>query len=175
MIIPPIWKLRQDVDIEVIEDNIFVFSFACSMDRRRALAGGPWCFDHALLVLEESIGTGELTKMRFDRVMFWIQIHNTLILCMNKETCFFLGCLIGEVVEVDSSMTGKCFGTYLRVRVWVDLTKALKRFLRVTMTTDEPETILLLKYERLPDYCTHCGFVGHVLRDCLLTPVSGFK
>ncbi|KAL5774502.1 hypothetical protein ACOSP7_012059 [Xanthoceras sorbifolium] len=107
MIIPRIWKLRHDVDVEVIGDNIFVFSFACSMDRRRALAGGSWCFDHALLVLEESTGKGELTKMRFDRVMFWIQIHNTPVLCMNKETCFFLGSLIGEVVEVDSSMAGE--------------------------------------------------------------------
>ncbi|KAL5839588.1 hypothetical protein ACOSQ4_012196 [Xanthoceras sorbifolium] len=106
MIIHRIWKLRQDVDVEVIGDNIFVFSFACSMDRRRALARGSWCFNHALLVLEESTGKEELTKMRFDRVMFWIQIHNTPILCMNKETCFFLGSLIGEVVEVDSSMTG---------------------------------------------------------------------
>ncbi|KAL5819516.1 hypothetical protein ACOSQ4_023358 [Xanthoceras sorbifolium] len=68
--------------------------------------GGPWCLDHALLVLEEPTGKGELTKMRFDRVMFWIQIHNTPLLCMNKETCSFLGSLIGEVVEVDSSMAG---------------------------------------------------------------------
>ncbi|KAL5752844.1 hypothetical protein ACOSP7_023034 [Xanthoceras sorbifolium] len=95
MIIPSIWKLRQAVDIEVIGANIFVFSFACPMDRRRALAGGT-----------EPTGKGELTKMRFDRVMFWIQIHNTPLLCMNKETCSFLGSLIGEVVEVDSSMAG---------------------------------------------------------------------
>ncbi|KAL5821568.1 hypothetical protein ACOSQ3_023450 [Xanthoceras sorbifolium] len=176
MIIPRIWKLRQAVDIEVIGANIFMFSFACPMDRRRALAGGrPWCLDHGLLVLEEPTGKGELTKMRFDRVMFWIQIHNTPLLCMNKETCSFHGSLIGEVVEVDSSMAGECFGKYLQVRVWVDLTKALKRFLRVAMAADEPETILLLKYERLPDFCTHCGLVGHVLHDCLLTPVGGFK
>ncbi|KAL5764791.1 hypothetical protein ACOSQ2_017385 [Xanthoceras sorbifolium] len=101
MIIPRIWKLTQDVDIEVIGANIFVFSFACLMDRRRVLGGGGGGGGTM-----EPAGTGELTKMRFDRVMFWIQIHNTPLLCMNKETCFFLGSLIGEVVEVDSSMVG---------------------------------------------------------------------
>ncbi|KAL5833627.1 hypothetical protein ACOSQ3_017301 [Xanthoceras sorbifolium] len=110
MIIPRIWKLTQDVDIEVIGANIFVFSFACLMDRRRVLGGGGGGGDHG-----EPAGTGELTKMRFDRVMFWIQIHNTPLLCMNKETCFFLGSLIGEVVEVDSSMVGWVMEIVVRV------------------------------------------------------------
>ncbi|KAL5788023.1 hypothetical protein ACOSP7_004972 [Xanthoceras sorbifolium] len=109
MIIRRIWKLKQDVDIEVIGAIIF------------GLDGGTVVFRPCSLGAEEPTGIGELTKMRFHRVMFWIQIHNTPFLCMNKETCFFLGSLIGEVVEVDSSMA------------------------------------------------------GHVLRDCLLTPVGGFK
>ncbi|KAL5759476.1 hypothetical protein ACOSP7_017999 [Xanthoceras sorbifolium] len=42
-------------------------------------------------------------------VMFWVQLHNTLLVSINKETCQFLGSLIGEVVEVDSGVAGNYF------------------------------------------------------------------
>ncbi|KAL5835266.1 hypothetical protein ACOSQ4_014763 [Xanthoceras sorbifolium] len=164
-IIPRIWRTTHAVEVEVIGTNIFVFTFNSSVDRSRVLAGGPWCFDNALLVLEESAGAEVLANIKFVRVMFWVQIHNTPLLCMNKETCQFLGSLIGEAVKVDLGMAGDCFGKYLRVR----------RYLYVVVADDEPKTILLLKYERLPDICTHCDFVEHVIQDCLLSLIGGFK
>ncbi|KAL5734566.1 hypothetical protein ACOSP7_032427 [Xanthoceras sorbifolium] len=158
--------------MEVIGTNTFVFTFNGLTDRRRMLGGGPWCFDNALLVLEEPSGAGLLANMRFAKVMFWVQIHNVPLLCINVETCLFLGGLIGGMVEVDSGPTGECFGKYIRVRVWVDVTKPLKRFLRVAVGNDEPKTVMLLKYERLSDFCTQCGLLGHVARDYLSAPVG---
>ncbi|KAL5789623.1 hypothetical protein ACOSQ2_004511 [Xanthoceras sorbifolium] len=110
--------------------------------------------------------------MKFERVMFWVQIHNAPLLCMTRDIGTFLGGLIGDMVELDTRLGSECFGKYLRVRVWVDITKPLKRFLRARMASNEPETVMLLKYERLLDFCTHCGCIRHMLRDCLLSPVG---
>ncbi|KAL5861145.1 hypothetical protein ACOSQ4_002441 [Xanthoceras sorbifolium] len=52
--------------------------------------------------------------MKFERAMFWVQIHNLSLLCMTRDICDFLGGLIGGVVEVDSGMAGNCYDKYLR-------------------------------------------------------------
>ncbi|KAL5764142.1 hypothetical protein ACOSQ2_016736 [Xanthoceras sorbifolium] len=54
--IPKIWRTKQEVQVEVIQENIFVFHFYNSEDRQRVRIGGPWSFDRGLLVLEELEG-----------------------------------------------------------------------------------------------------------------------
>ncbi|KAL5758173.1 hypothetical protein ACOSP7_020784 [Xanthoceras sorbifolium] len=141
-IIPRIWRIAQEV--EIIGSNTFVFTFSSPVDRRRVLGGGPWSFDNALLILEEPIGNRDLANMKFERVMFWVQIHNGPLLCMTRDIGTFLGGLIGDVAELDTRLRGECFGKYLRVRVWVDVTKPLKHFLRVRMAANKPEIVMLL-------------------------------
>ncbi|KAK2633743.1 hypothetical protein Ddye_028535 [Dipteronia dyeriana] len=63
---------------------------------------------------------------------------------------------------------GECFGKYLRVRVTVDVSRPLHRFLRMDLKDDDGEILLLLRYEKLPKYCYHCGLLGHAYTECRL-------
>ncbi|KAK2647505.1 hypothetical protein Ddye_014994 [Dipteronia dyeriana] len=83
-----------------------------------------------------------------------------------------MGGLIGEVQETDTSPTGECVGSFLRVRVLVRIDRPLRRILRVDVLRDGTESIMLLRYERLPDHCYRYGRLGHVVRDCLMAPVG---
>ncbi|TXG73646.1 hypothetical protein EZV62_002225 [Acer yangbiense] len=161
---PRIWQAS--MDIKVVQDNIFLFYYRNQGDRFRILAGGPWCFDNSLLMLEKLSGVGDVNNLAFKMVDFWIQIPNAPLLCMTKEMGTFLGQLIGELVDIDVGATGECFGKYMRLRVSIDVTKPLKRCLRVDLTDKGTETILLLCYEKLPEYCYHCGLLGHSHREC---------
>ncbi|KAL5734837.1 hypothetical protein ACOSP7_032698 [Xanthoceras sorbifolium] len=165
--IPKIWRTKQEVQVEVLQENIFVFHFRTYEDRQRVLSGGPWSFDRCLLVLEEPEGAGHIHSMTFRKVKFWIQVYNAPLVCMNKEVGSFLENKIGELCEIDVGATGDCLGKYLRVRVKIDITKPLQRCLKIDLGADE-ETILLLRYERLPDHCFHCGLVGHTVRECVI-------
>ncbi|KAL5799319.1 hypothetical protein ACOSQ4_032203 [Xanthoceras sorbifolium] len=51
--------------------------------------------------------------MKFDRVAFWIQILNVLLLCMTKDIGEYLGGLIREVQDVDLGASGDCLGKFL--------------------------------------------------------------
>ncbi|TXG51109.1 hypothetical protein EZV62_023633 [Acer yangbiense] len=113
-VIPKIWQTK--LEIEVVQDNIFLFYFRNQGDRFRVLAGGPWCFDNSFLVLEKLFGTGDIAKVGFNRVVFWVQIPNAPLLCMTKEMGEFLGQLIGELIVIDVGVTGECFGKYLRLK-----------------------------------------------------------
>ncbi|KAL5839748.1 hypothetical protein ACOSQ4_012356 [Xanthoceras sorbifolium] len=151
-IIPKIWRIRQGVEVEVIRANTFIFQLKNIMDCNMVLKGGLWSFDNALLVLEVPIGSGSVAQMCFSTAEFWVQLHNVPLLCMTKEIGHFLGKQIGEVLEVDSGTLGGYLGKYLRTRVRIDICKPLKRFLRVDTLGNGVETIMPLKYERLPEY-----------------------
>ncbi|TXG72009.1 hypothetical protein EZV62_000588 [Acer yangbiense] len=169
---PRIWRTMEDFEIEVISGNTFSFTFKSANDRWQVLQGGPWSFDKALLVLEEPTGKGDIQRMKFNKVAFWVQIHNVPLLCMTAEIGKFLGEMVGEVKEVDTGKSGECVGKYIRVRVVIQVDKPLRRILRVDVMRDGLETTMLLKYERLPEHCFRCGLLGHTVRYCVQEKVG---
>lgn len=56
--------------------------------------------------------------------------------------------------------------SYARIRVRINIKQPLKKHIRVYVTQVEEEIIILLSYERLPDFCYNCGCIGHSFRDC---------
>ncbi|TXG48274.1 hypothetical protein EZV62_027568 [Acer yangbiense] len=144
-LIPKIWKIKQGMEIEVVDRNVFSFTFKCVEDRRMVLQGGPWRFDKALLVLVEPTGIGAIQEISFNKAVFWVQILNIPLLCMTKEIDAFLGGMIGEFREIDVSQSGECVGKYLGVRVVINVDEPLLRILRVAVLGDGKESVMLYR------------------------------
>lgn len=158
-----------------MRDNTFLFYFRNHENRFRMLAGGPWSFDNSLLVLEQLNGVGDINKLGFNKVEFWVQIRNAPLLCMTREMGDFLGQLVGDLRDIDVGSIGECFGKYMRVRVVIDVSKPLERFLRMDLSGNGDESLLLLRYEKLLDYCFCCGVVGHSYSQCRLGLKDGVR
>lgn len=126
-----VWRTLREVQIEEMGDNIFLFKFGTETDKRNIIAGGPWHFDRALIVLVEPRGIGEINKQVFTHASFWVQIHNVPILCMNEETIQEIGGAIGTVEEVGTNAAGECFGKYARLRISIDITQPLIKILEL--------------------------------------------
>ncbi|KAK3226105.1 hypothetical protein Dsin_005967 [Dipteronia sinensis] len=103
-----IWQTRHD--IEVVQDNMFLFNFRNQRDRLKILAGGPWNFDNCLFVFDKLKEVGDIANMSFHQVEFWIQVHNVPFLCMTKDMGKFLGQLISDLVDINLGSMGECFG-----------------------------------------------------------------
>jgi hypothetical protein len=63
-------------------------------------------------------------------------------------------------------MTPKLFfeGNYVRIRVRIQITKPLPRF--VSLTLPEGRRRLAVKYEKVPFFCKRCGLMGHDHDEC---------
>ena len=107
------WRTVNEVKIESMGENTFLFKFASEGEKKRVLKGGPWHFDKALIVMTKPAGLGEVTKKNFTHVSFWVQILNVPIMCMNTEMLRELGESIRRVEEVATDVTGACFGKYI--------------------------------------------------------------
>ncbi|TXG67179.1 hypothetical protein EZV62_008454 [Acer yangbiense] len=134
-----------DVEIEVVGGNVFSFTFRCVEDRCQVLLGRPWRFDKALLTLAKPRGRGDINEMSFNRVAFWVQIHNVPLLYMAKEIGVFLGNMVGEFREIDVGPSRECVGKFIRVRVVVNVDEPLHRILCLDVLGDGKETTLLLR------------------------------
>ncbi|KAL5854858.1 hypothetical protein ACOSQ4_004660 [Xanthoceras sorbifolium] len=165
-LIPKIWRTNQEVIIEIVRDNTYAFYFQNLRDKKRVLAGGPWNFDNSLLVLEEPQGWGDFTKMQFKYAEFWVQIHNVPLMCMSRDIGVMLGSKIGAVKEIDLGATGDCVGKFIRVRATIDISRPLKRGLRIQLEDSCEEQTLLLRYEKMPEFYFVCGMIGHSSREC---------
>lgn len=72
---------------------------------------------------------------------------------------------LGEIISVEDPDGRGKLAKFIRVRVWIDITKPLKKgfFLR---RNREEDLWIKFQYERLSDFCYRCGHVGHTINDC---------
>ncbi|TXG48338.1 hypothetical protein EZV62_027632 [Acer yangbiense] len=143
-LIEQIWNPYGQVEVELVGDNLFVFYFNKCEDRNRVWQRGPWHFGNNLIVLEKPIREGNISR----RLAKWLTEQ------------------IGEVVKIPYE-SRECWGKYPRVKVRIDISKPQKRWLLLKLTTSDEVIMVVLKYERLPEFCYACGKIGHGMKECL--------
>ncbi|TXG62055.1 hypothetical protein EZV62_013418 [Acer yangbiense] len=164
-VIEQLWSSIIVVEIEMIEENIFMFYFLRKEDRGLVWARGPWHFDGNLIVMEKAKGPRALVIIEFKMIKFWVQIHQVPLMCMNRKATKILAEQIGIVIEIPAD-SRECWGKFPRVRVKIDISKPLKICLKVRVEGLEKATVASIHYKRLPDFCFACGMIGHIMRDC---------
>lgn len=72
---------------------------------------------------------------------------------------------LGDIIAVeDPDGRGKPM-KFIRVRVWIDISKPLKKGFFLKRAQNE-DVWVNFKYERLSDYCYGCGRIGHTANEC---------
>ncbi|KAM7509735.1 hypothetical protein LguiB_008610 [Lonicera macranthoides] len=72
--------------------------------------------------------------------------------------------VIGNPVTIDPHTLKKEFGHYCRVEVDVDLKSELPNSILVEREGFNFE--IEVSYERIPDFCSHCSVIGHLVTSC---------
>ncbi|CAO2823526.1 unnamed protein product [Amaranthus hypochondriacus] len=158
-----VWNLKEGVVIRSMGINLFFFQFFHWRDRDKILNGRPWCFENKLLVLQEIFEENEPSEMVLNFSPFWIRLYNIPFGYCSEARIRVIASVVGEVMKIEEDLLD--INPYRRVRVWMDITKPLKRF-QMIRTKGNTVVKINIKYERLPHFCFLCGIISHTEKDC---------
>ncbi|XP_042954408.1 uncharacterized protein LOC122290790 [Carya illinoinensis] len=159
-----VWRLEGWVRFIEIGDQSFIIEFQKLEDKDKVLGGRPWFLDRSLLSLQEVDETISINRIQFRYEPFWVQLHNLTLATMNEEVGAQFAASTGHVILVETKLDGRTWGRCLRVRVAVDIHKPLLR--GKWMLFEEKEYWISFKYERLQNFCFHCGILYHKVKNC---------
>ena len=74
-----------------------------------------------------------MKDIKFDRSSFWVQIHGLPTMCQIKEVGMSISATLGEVEKVDANGKGLCLGSFLHIRVLLDVSLPLCRGRKVRL------------------------------------------
>ncbi|KAF7146204.1 hypothetical protein RHSIM_Rhsim04G0115200 [Rhododendron simsii] len=159
------WRTEKEFTISYWRDNVYGFGFQNEDDLCRIISKGPWSVMGSILILRKWDQAKPFSDLDFDFSPFWVQIHGLPLGFLNSKTGMVVAKSLGEVIAVEDP--GDCgrMTNFLRVRVWLDVSKPLKKgfFLR---RSKEDDIWVRFKYERLSDFCYGCGKVSHTVNEC---------
>ncbi|KAI7982559.1 Uncharacterized protein LOK49_LG15G00812 [Camellia lanceoleosa] len=160
-----VWKASKGVVFKLLGNNLFLIQFGHIVDKRRVMANGPWSFDKHLVMLKDFNGALQPSEITFSIVEFWVHASNLPLISMTRDVGVLLGNNLGQFVDMEYGEGGIAWGRTLRIRVAINIAKPLRRGLKLSLGGRESVWVTL-QYERLPNFCFHCGLLGHCVRDC---------
>lgn len=160
-----LWKPGRGVFIREVETNLYLFQFYHEIDIKRVIEGSPWSFNRKVLIIAR-MKEGEIPRgVNLNRLDLWVQIHDMRPGFMPVSIIREIGNYIREHIESCSKNFKNVWKEYMRVRVSIDLSKPLKR--RMKLRKSDAEWFwITFKYENVPMFCFICGLLGHSDKFC---------
>lgn len=159
------WRMDFNFEVRDLGENKAIFLFEDETDMVHILTNGPWSFDKYLVAIHKLGEEEQIQNICFDKVSFWVQLHDIPTRRMTRETDEKIGRMLGEIEEVDIPATANLLGKFIRVRVKMDITKPLCQGRLIKFGGPTPVWVSF-QYERLPIFCYWCGKLNHDEKDC---------
>ncbi|CAI9782167.1 unnamed protein product [Fraxinus pennsylvanica] len=156
-----ICRLGRQVWFRELNPTFFLIEFEDANDKQKVLREGPWAFDKSLLLMGEIDGKQPISQIQLKHCSFWVRAHNLPFSARAKKR----GVPLFELKMCRWMCVDVRGGEYMRLRVVVDVTRPLLRGKKICIG-GEGTVWTPFSYERVPDYCYHCGKIGHSFKDC---------
>lgn len=125
------WGLMYGMEIKKISNERLLFQFNRDLDKKRVLAHGPWSFEKNLVVLAPIEDGEDPSTIPLNHAAFNFQIRGIPISMMHEAMATVIGNGIGEFIELPKNSDSSTGEMHMRLRVQMDITKPIKRALRV--------------------------------------------
>ncbi|XP_073362462.1 uncharacterized protein [Aegilops tauschii subsp. strangulata] len=158
-----IWQLRTGVEFQPIRNNFYTITLFSEGDFRFVARGGPWIYDGDALLVASFDNEARPSENQLDAVSVWVRVFD---IPWKKRTRAYgnaVGGALGEVLEVDAPESGYDTNEFLRIRIKLPYNRRLQKEITLEYKTKGviKRSTFKLKYERVPHFCFHCGFMGH--------------
>jgi hypothetical protein len=165
----PAWGNPRGLSLNPAGDNMFIAEFGTKADKDRVADEPPWVVGRHAVILQDFDVDRRPKNMVFNKLKIWVRIFDLPFGYMHKRwgsaIAGSLG-IEGSVPKVDCDETGRCWGSFMRVRVVVDVDKPLMRGVTVFSKRRNATKWFSVQYEQLPRYSFSCGMIGHSALEC---------
>lgn len=161
-----IWCPMQGIRCKDLGGNLFLFTFLQPGGKRRTAMEGPWDFGGDLLIVVDVDGSKRLKDLEFNFIPVWVQIFDLPLGMINSEIGQKIGNKVGKTLVVDAEEDGMAVGSFLRVKMHIDIRKPLMRGIVLEDENGRSGAWCPFQYEFLPNFYYGCGRLGHVEKDC---------
>lgn len=152
-----IWNPKKKVSFKKLGDERFLFLFENDLEMRRVMWNSPWSFDRNLVVLRP-VPHGETPEIvDLDVSDFLVHVSGIPFSQKNSKMAEFLGNQIGTFVEYDEALNNRVSGSIMCIRIRINIMKPLLRVINIEGPNNRMVQ-LTLSYDRLPNFCYHCGY-----------------
>ena len=145
---------------KTLEDNLFILHFSCLGDWEKVTEGGPWHFRGNAVLFAPYDGFTKPSMIELNTLDMWIQIHDLPIGYSSMIKA--LSSKVGKFVSLELP-SNNFAGNFFRVRVTIDVRYPLKN--HVSLSRAGKREIFIVKYEKLPTWCSVCGMLGHTYKE----------
>ncbi|KAK9997661.1 hypothetical protein SO802_022347 [Lithocarpus litseifolius] len=87
-IVSKAWNLMMEVEVSVLDRNVFLFSFNHEADVKRAWDRRPWSIKGEHLILKKFRADLSFNEVDFSTTVFWVQVHGLPPNRQSKENIF---------------------------------------------------------------------------------------
>ncbi|KAM0912391.1 hypothetical protein ACQ4PT_012801 [Festuca glaucescens] len=130
----------------LVDNNLFTIQFNCLADWNRAINQGPWLFRNQALIIEEYDGFANPKSIKLDRVAVWAQVHQQPDNFLKEKVIKGMCRGVGKVKEVQIKLPEGFVGSFIRIKVRLDVNKKLSRF--ASISKDKKKEYYQVKYEK---------------------------
>ena len=121
----PLWRSKNGFKVKNMGNHIVLFTFDNKHEVDTILSNEPWSFDKQLLVLQHYDKDMPIEDLKFSGTAFWVQVHDIPVRFMNSKVAEGICSIVGTIIrKSEMEMNG---GSFMRVRVSVDVTRPLSR------------------------------------------------
>jgi hypothetical protein len=162
-----VWHLRTGIRYAEGGKNYYMITLFSQGDYDFVMRGGPWIFRRHALILKDFDVKLSPSELILDAVPVWVRIYDVPREKQNKKWGMRYGNGLGRAMEVDAPPITDDMNEFLRVQVALPYDRRLQTQL-TTGVKGKPGAVKVykLRYERVPYFCTHCGFMGHHKDTC---------
>lgn len=132
-----VWCPLKGIKCKDMGENVFLFTFLQASGKRKALENGPWMVGKDLIVLEDFDPLKTMEECEFKFILIWVRVMKMPLGLMNEENGESIGNQIGETLEVEVGEDDSAIGSFLRVKVKLDISMPLLRGVTVDIKREK--------------------------------------
>ncbi|KAK1627899.1 hypothetical protein QYE76_002214 [Lolium multiflorum] len=171
--IEEVWHLRSGIEYSEKGKNYYMITLFSKGDYDFVKRGGPWIFNQNALIVTDLDESLQPSETALNAVPVWVRIYDVPWGKQNEIWGYRYGDGLGKTLEVDVPATEQQKKEFFRVRVNLPYDRRLQTRI-ITGVKGKPQEakVFKLKYERVPYYCSHCGFMGHESDEYMASPIN---